>query len=56
MIRFHPIAPMSPENTTPIESTSGSTTPVAMVAATTVPNTRKATKLNTAAHTTATPR
>ena len=38
---------------TPIDSTSGSTTPVAMVAATTVPNTRNATKLKKAAHITA---
>ena len=54
MIRFQPIAPMSPAKTTPIVSTSGSTTPVAIVAATTVPNTRKATKLKNAAQTTAT--
>ena len=47
------MAPISPANTTPIVSTSGSTTPVAMVAATTVPNTRKATKLKNAAHSTA---
>src|SRR5688572_16963304 len=44
---------MSPANTTPIDNASGSTTPLAIVAATTVPNTRKATKLKTAAHTTA---
>ena len=53
VIRFQPMAPMSPAKTTPIESTSGSTTPVAIVAATNVPKTRKAMKLNTAAHTTA---
>ena len=53
MIRFQPIAPISPAKITPMERASGSTTPVAIVAATTVPNTRKATKLNTAAHTTA---
>ena len=53
MIRFQPIAPTSPAKTTPIDSTSGSTTPVAIVAATTVPNTRKATKLKNAAQITA---
>ena len=47
------MAPTRPANTTPIVSTSGSTTPVAMVAATTVPNTRKATKLKNAAQITA---
>ena len=47
------MAPTSPAKTTPIDSTSGSTTPVAIVAATTVPNTRKATKLKNAAQITA---
>ena len=53
MIRFQPMAPISPANTTPIDSTSGSTTPLAIVAATTVPKTRKATKLKNAAQSTA---
>src|SRR3954469_12730635 len=47
------MAPTSPANTTPIVNTSGSTPPVAIVAATTVPNTKKATKLKNAAHATA---
>ena len=47
------MAPTRPAKTTPIDSTSGSTTPVAMVAATTVPNTRNATKLKNAAQITA---
>src|SRR4029079_2451407 len=49
------MAPASPAKTTAIERTLGSTTPVAMVGATLVPNTRKAMKLNAAAHTTAKP-
>ncbi len=53
MIRFHTIAPISPAKITPIVNASGSTTPVAIVAATTVPKIRKAAKLKNAAHTTA---
>ena len=49
------MAPANPANTTAIERTLGSTTPVAIVAATFVPKTRKAMKLNAAAHTTAKP-
>ncbi len=47
------MAPMRPANTTPIDSTSWITTSFAMVVATCVPNTRKATKLKNAAHATA---
>ena len=53
VIRFQAMAPTSPAKTTPIVTTAGSTTPLAMVVATLVPNTRKATKLKNAAHTTA---
>ncbi len=44
---------MSPANTTPIESTSCVTTPLAIVLATAVLKMRKAMKLKVAAHTTA---
>ena len=47
------MAPIRPAKITPIDSASGSTTPVAIVAATTVPNTRKAAKLKKAAQMTA---
>jgi len=47
------IAPISPANTTASVKTFGSTTSLAMVAATLVPNTRNATKLKKAAHSTA---
>ena len=47
------MAPMSPANTTPIVSASWSTTSFAMVDATWVPKTRKATKLKKAAQATA---
>ena len=50
---FQAMAPTRPAKITPTESTSCSTTPLAMVLATWVLNTRKATKLNTAAQTTA---
>jgi hypothetical protein len=54
-MRFQPMAPMSPANTTPTVRTPavGSTTSLAIVVATSVPNTRKAMKLKNAAHTTA---
>src|SRR5256885_16415245 len=47
------MAPTSPANTTPREIESGMTTPFAIVVATFVPKTRKATKLKNAAHATA---
>ena len=47
------IAPISPAKTTPMERTSWSTTPLAMVLATAVLKIRKAMKLKTAAQTTA---
>jgi hypothetical protein len=49
------MAPSSPAKITPTVSTwlAGSTTSVAMVAATSVPKTRKAMKLKKAAHMTA---
>src|SRR5688572_10469736 len=47
------MAPTSPANTTPIESTSCTTTSLAMVVATWVPKTRKAAKLKNAAQATA---
>src|SRR6266508_3089878 len=49
----HTMAPISPANTTPKVNTSGFTTSFAMVEATLVLNTRNATKLKTAAQTTA---
>jgi hypothetical protein len=54
-MRFHPMAPTSPAKTTPTVRTLrvGSTTSLAMVVATSVPNTRKATKLKNAAQATA---
>src|SRR6185503_16715297 len=52
-MRFQPIAPMSPANTTAIEMNCGSTTSFAIVEATLVPKMRKATKLKNAAHATA---
>src|SRR2546423_15708086 len=52
-MRFQPIAPMSPANTTPIDRTSCATTSLAIVLATWVLNTRNATKLKNAAHATA---
>src|SRR5712691_11718112 len=54
-MRFQPMAPMRPANTTPTVRTPalGSTTSLAMVVATLVPNTRKAAKLKNAAHITA---
>src|SRR3954454_15209688 len=53
VMRFQPIAPTSPANTTASVIDAGSTTPVAMVVATFVPNTRNAAKLKNAAHATA---
>src|SRR5438270_119704 len=53
VIRFQPMAPTNPAKTTPIVSTCWSTTSLAMVLATCVLNTRKATKLKNAAHSTA---
>jgi hypothetical protein len=47
------MAPTSPANTTPIDSTSWSTTSLAIVAATRSPNTRNAAKLKKAAQITA---
>ena len=52
-MRFQPMAPTSPAKITPIDSTFWSTTSLAMVVATWVPKTRKATKLKNAAHATA---
>ena len=51
--RFHEMAPTRPAKIMPTDRTSWITTSLAIVSATWVPNTRKATKLNTAAHTTA---
>src|SRR5690606_14739495 len=51
---FQTIAPTSPAKIIPTESTDCSTTLLAIVAATWVPNTRKAMKLNAAAQHTAT--
>src|SRR5947207_14356078 len=51
---FQRLAPSSPEQTTQPERTAGPTTPLAIVAATVVPNTTKAMKLNIAAHATTT--
>src|SRR6476646_447418 len=50
---FQVMAPASPAKMTPIEITSGCTTPVAIVDATAVPKTAKAMKLKNAAQTTA---
>src|SRR5690606_11307280 len=47
------MAPSRPQKMTAVVSAAGSTTPVAMVAATWVPNTRNATKLKKAAQRTA---
>ena len=53
VIRFHTMAPTSPAKMTPMVRTSWSTTSLAMVDATLSPNTRNATKLNSAAQITA---
>src|SRR5262245_17407899 len=53
VMRFHTIAPIRAAKITPIDSTLWLTTSLAMVAATLVPKTRKATKLKNAAHATA---
>ncbi len=47
------MAPISPAKMTPIDNTSCTTTSLAMVVATWVPNTRNATKLKNAAQATA---
>ena len=52
-MRSQTMAPTSPAKITPIDSTSWTTTSLAIVVATWVPNTRKAMKLNAAAQITA---
>src|SRR5437016_2425090 len=53
VMRSHPMAPIRPAKTTDCDSTFCVTTPLAIVDATFVPNTRNAMKLKNAAHATA---